>query len=154
MDVLFQPLFNIDRRRTSHPGSGDGLLVARVDDIACRKDTGHRGHGVFLVDQVPVPVGVHLATEEVGDGSVANRNERARRFDGFGAPVLGVLKDSSGEAFVIGKPFLDLTEGSNFDLWMVGCTLVHDGRCFEHISAMNEGDFAGKSGQEGGFFAG
>ena len=154
MDVLFQPFLNVHGRRASQARSGDGLFVARVNHIASSEDTRNGRHGVFLVNDVTVFVGVDLATEEIGNWRMANGDESSRCFNGFRAPVLCVFQNSSTEPFFIGQPFLDLPEGSNLNFWIVGRSLVHDGGRLEDITAMNERDFAGESGEEGRFLAG
>lgn len=127
MNVLFKPLFDIDGGRAAHTGGGDGLLVARVNDIAGGEHTGNRGHGVFLVNDVAVLIGFNLVSEEIGDGRMPDGDESTGGFDGFRASVLGVFEDRSAEAFLVGEPFLDLSEGANFDFRVVGRSLVHDG---------------------------
>ena len=127
MDVLFQPLFDVHGRRTTHPSSGDGLFVARVDDIPRRKHTGHRGHGVFFVNDVTFVIGFDLVSEEIGDGCVADGDERPGGLDGLRASVKRVFEDGSGQTFVVRKPLLDLPERLDLNFGMVGRSLVHDG---------------------------
>ena len=154
MDVLFQPFLDVDGGRASQARSGDGLLVAGIDHIASSENTRNGCHGVFLVNDVSVFVGLDLATEEIGDGRMADGDEGSGCFNGFRAPVLCVFQNSSTEPFFIGQPFLDLPEGSNLNFWIVRRSLVHDGGRLEDITAMNERDFTGESGEEGRFLTG
>ena len=88
MDVLFQPFLNVHGSRASQARSGDGLLVAGINHVAGSENARNGRHGVFLVNDVPVFVGVDLATEEIGDGRMADGDEGAGCFNGFRAPVL------------------------------------------------------------------
>ena len=53
MDVLFEPLLNIDGSRATHTGGRDGLLVASVDDVACCK---HAESNSSQMASVPITV--------------------------------------------------------------------------------------------------
>ena len=139
MNVFFKPLFGIHRRLAAHSCCCNGLLVTGIDNVSSGEHAIDRCHGVTLVNDVAVVIGIDLTTKETCYRFVTNRNEGTCSCDFLCRAISWILDNSSSKSLLIAQPFFDLTECFDLNLWVIRSTLVHDGRCSEDIPTMNQG---------------
>src|ERR1035438_2948508 len=81
--VFFEELFHFQRGHAAGAGSGDGLTVAAVLDVAAGKDAGDglaivRREDVAVSEDVAVGIQIELAVKHLGVGNMADAEEEER----------------------------------------------------------------------------
>ena len=137
-------------------GGGDGLAVVVVGDVAGGEEAGGFGGGAAgLLEDVAVFVLVDEVAEEGAVRDVADGDEDAGDFEfAFGAIEEVFEGDGAHFSGVVGEVFADGGVPDGLDLGVGEGAVRHDFGGAEFIAAVDEVDFAGEAGEEGGFLAG
>lgn len=134
--VLLQPSLRVESSHASSSGTGDGLAVLLVLNIAGSKDTGDVGLGRTGDSlDVTILVQVQLALEQCGGGDVANGIEETVDIHRTGLLGDGILENEGAEQLAV---TLALDRGSvveNGDLGVSREAVCHDLGSTELVTA-------------------
>src|SRR4051794_8587401 len=142
-----EPALRVDRRAAAVTGSGHGLAIAMVMDVARDEDTLDLRCGLAAHLEIAHRVHVEPAPEDLRVRSIADRDEHA--VEGQLARLARArVAQSHTLDLVLAEDFLDLDVRADVDLLIGLGPVEHDLRRPERVPPMQEMNLRGEPGEE------